>query len=773
VTLSMPTGAADASVDTPISSPFSAGRVEAEAAPADALGAIPHLAAPFVGALHAREATEYTSDASEMLAAELEDELLAEAVDALVAEGSGRYLQALAGPEASGTGIAREAPALWLAQVGAHTERMLAELEERLGDRPLTALREHELDDALGGSQHEARFVAPQDAQELFGFSIVSKLKKAASGAVALAKKGVAAVANLTLKPVLAMLRRKAAAILKAVLRKIVGSTLMEKVPPPLRPIAARLAASMGISEAEAAGELDEVIGGEALAEWFDRELADELLSGDAGGPAAGEAEAESELGGGRLDDELFATASQAADPLEALDVARATLARELLEVPEGQSPTAQLERFLPAVMAVRPAIRFAINRIGRPKIVRVIARPMAALIEGKIGKQAAAQLSTYLASTGLGLAGLEAESGDAALGGGTIGTEALVAAAEETFDRVLSLPPASLEDELLVAAEVQEAFAEAAARHLPASVLRDDLVAGEDESERGVWLMMPRSRSLPHYRYKKLSSIIPVAITRPIARAVVLRGGETLEQNLLESGEDRWPVSAELEVYELLAGGTAGQVAAFESGEPTLEAQAELSELTEVAAAALARDPALARRPATAVSAGPRGTRLFRLRVGGRAVRGRSRFSVRASLAAASPTLSVRLFIGERDAHALSAAVAKRHMVQVIARVRGILDPALEQALARRLAAMMRRRRVALADATGRALARTLVEAMLRALSAKLPESAPALAAAARDAASGITLAFDIPFPSVAALAKPGAAEASGLTITAGRSRG
>lgn len=752
-------------------SPFSAGRVEAEAESAvwdEARGA-PYLAAPFVGGLRGRDDTEYTSDASESLVSELDDELFAEAIDALVAEGSGTYLQALSGQGSSSADFANEAPARWLAGVGEHTERILAELELQLGDRPLASLRDHEFDEALGGLERESGFVSPRDAQELFGFSIVSKLKKAAGGAIALAKKGVAAVANLTLKPVLALLRSKAAIILRMVLRKIIGPNLVEKIPPALRPIALRLAKSLGVSEAESDGELNDTIGGEALAEWFDREVAEALLTGERIDDETTVQSNASELGQDKLEQELFTTASEnTANPLLALDVARETLARELLEVPDGQPPTEQLERFLPAVMAARPAIRFAINRIGRPRIINVIARPIAALIEGKVGKQAAAQLSTYLAGTGLGLLGLEAESG-----GDILGTEALVATAEDTINRVLSLPAESLGDEMLVAAEVQEAFAEAAARHLPASVLRSDLVESEDEAEAGVWLMMPRSHARPHYRYKKLSTIIPVRITRPVARAVVLNGGETLERRLLESGEESWPVAAQLEVYELLAGGNAGQIAAFESDEQQLEARDEFAELTEVAAAALTRNPALAQGPASTPGGLRRGARLFRLKVGGVAIRGRSRFALRANFSTPSPTVSVRLFIGERDAHALSAQVAKRHMVQVIARIRGILDPALEQAMARRLTAMMRRRRVALPDGADRALAHALIEGMLRAVTSRLPESAPVLADAARSAASGVTLEFDFTFPNVAALGKPGTTEATALRITAGRRRG
>lgn len=762
------TGAAEADTESAAGnnadSPFSAGRmeVEAEASTWSESRGAPYLSAPFVGALGRRDDTEYTSDESDTLLSELDDELFAEAIDALVAEGSGKYLKALAGPGGSSGEFAQEAPARWLAEVAQYTDHVLSELESRIGDRPLASLSERDFDEALGFLERETSFVSPRDAQELFGFSIVSKLKKAASGAVALAKKGVAAVAGLALKPVIALIRGKAAAILKLVMGKIVGSKLADRLPPALRPIALRLAKSFGVSEAET----DDLIGGEALAEWFDREVAEALSSGermvdetpgptDSGG-----------LEGEQFEQELFSSASgNAPDPLEALDSAREAFARELLELPEGQPPTEQLERFLPAVMAAKPAIRFAISKIGRQRIINVVARPIAALIEGKVGRQAAAQLSTHLASTGLGLLGLEAESGD------VLGAEALVATAEDTVNRVLSLPAESLADELLVAAEVQEAFAEAAARNMPASVLRSDIIDTEDETEAGVWLMMPRSSGRRHYRYRKLSPIIPLRVTRPMARAVVLSGGETLERRLEESGEENWPVSAELEVYELLPGGTAGQIAAFESEERPSEALDEFAALTEVAAAALTRNPALAHGSGPAGKA-RRGTRLFRLKVRGAAVQGRSRFSLRTDFSAATPRVSVRLFVGERDAHALSAHVAQRHMVQVIARVRGILDPALEQALTRRLSATLRRRRVVLPEGRDRDLARFLIEGMLRAVAARLPEAAPALADAARNAASGITLDFDFAFPDKAALGKPAATDATALRITPGMKR-
>jgi hypothetical protein len=62
---------------------------------------------------------------------------------------------------------------------------------------------------------------------------------------------------------------------------------------------------------------------------------------------------------------------------------------------------------------------------------------------------------------------------------------------------------------------EVQEAFAAAAARHLPAAVLRPELVEGESVGEHAVWMMMPRV-TRPCFRYN--ASPAPASDTRSTA---------------------------------------------------------------------------------------------------------------------------------------------------------------------------------------------------------------------------------------------------------------
>ena len=110
--------------------------------------------------------------------------------------------------------------------------------------------------------------------------------------------------------------------------------------------------------------------------------------------------------------------------------------------------------------------------------------------------------------------------------------------------------------------------------------------------------------------------------------------------------------------------------------------------------------------------------------------------------------------------------------MIQVVARVRSMLDPALERAMADRLAATYRRQRIPLTEGRERDLARSLCAGMLRAVAARMPESAPVLAEAARNAASGITLSFDFSFADRNALDKPEKIEVSALRITPGIDR-
>ena len=279
---------------------------------------------------------------------------------------------------------------------------------------------------------------------------------------------------------------------------------------------------------------------------------------------------------------------------LAELDDARARLAEQLTELPAGHAPVAEVEQFLPALLAARPAIRFGLKLIGRDKVVSFLADRIAGLIKGLVGADAARLLSPPLVDVGLTALGLEAEAqAESALGG-----EALASTVEETVSHVLELPAEAFEDTLRMEAEIQEAFAEAAARNIPAEHLRADLPQLETSGERGVWILMPRA-ARPRYRYKKYSRVFLVPITRQIARAIATADGGNVEAMLEDRGVRAWPVNAEVHLYETLPGAThLGHIAQFEGeGEaPMSETLADLHPLTPEAASLLVREPGLGR---------------------------------------------------------------------------------------------------------------------------------------------------------------------------------
>ena len=735
-------GPAWSTAASPFAPAILTGAPDGRAEPAAPPGQV--LASPFAEAAMAADDGEYAADAVEALVAELADDEFAEALAALADEAAARHLRSV-GTWSSDA----EAPALavadstgWMEQVAGEADRILGALEAYFADRPADSLRDGEIEAASGLYGHEnAGFLDPADAQQLLFGKLLDKVKKAAQGVGKLAKKGLQAVGRLLpLGKLFGILRRLVRPLLDNVLRRAIG-----RLPAPLRPLAGRLAAQLRGAGKPPVEPVEQESGPEAeLAEAFDRTLAEMVLAPNEAAVERLLAEAESPAGNGY---------QAAGSPGHDLDAARARLTRELAEAEPGEPPTAQLEQFIPAVMAAMPLIKMGVRVAGRERVVSGIAKPLAQLIQGMVGAQAAALLSRHIASAGLGLLGLEADSDTPALG-----PEALAGATEDTVRQVMSLPAESLDNELLLATEVQEAFGEAAAQHLPAAVLRPELTEREREAEQGVWVMMPRA-TRPCFRYRKYSRIIPVRVTRPVARAVVLSGGDTLERRLLDAGAESWPVDGEVELYELLPGGALGQLADFESaggaGSPAVAA-GEFEQLSGTAATLLAGNPRLAQagRHGQPVWHRHAGSRYFRFRFRGRPLRRRHVFGLRFDLTAPQPVLHVHLQVGEREAHLLAEHVRRRQLVQVVSVVRGLLDRPALQAMAHRLERMLARHGVTVATGTGQWLAEQLADAMLRAVTQQLPAAAPALAQAARDPAPGATLTFTFAFADRAAMA-------------------
>ena len=654
---------------------------------------------------------------------ELSDESFDEAVDGLVAETAGRYLRARSRSPLDADATQAQADVeTWLAGRAETADRALAGLEREYADRV-----------ALFG-EGEASIAEGMD-QFLGGL-----VKKAFKAAGSLAKAGVSALAKvLPLGRIFGLLRKLVRPLLKRVLDKALG-----RLPAPLQGPARVLAGKLGLGE-------DETTAAFALGESFDQELAQLLLAPSDGGADELLAELQAEA------------AAPAPDPLAGLDRARATLTEQLATADPGRPPTEALEQFIPAVMAAMPLIRAGLKIVGRDKVVRFLAGHLATLIQPHIGPDAARALAPRVADTGLRLLSLEAEAPP------LLGAEALVDTLEETVRTVLELPAASLEDPLRLESESDTALAEAAARLLPATALRPDLDTFESSDREAQWILMPR-RTPRCRRYRAFGRVFDVAITRPQARAIVLTGEDTLEERLQEAGVEQWPVTGEVQLYESMLGTQPGHLAAFEDETAAVGAD-EFEELTPEVAAVLVGQPGLGRRfPVGARPMAP-GRRFFRLVVPGRVVRRRRpRLLVRVDAAATPPTLRLHLRLGDRSCDVLAGQLTKQAFPDALAAVTKLVGPRVRRHLSERLLVRLRRALGAgVTPARAEALAGQLVEGMLRTLSAQLPGSAPALLAAIKDPAPGITLTFVFPFADKAALEGGQPAEPT-MTIRPGR---
>jgi hypothetical protein len=724
------------------------------------------LESPFSGGLVAAGDASESEEAFAALAAELEDEEFDQALQALVDEAAGRHLESAgAWPSAATEQLATGEVEAWTAGIASEADRLLEYVERHFADRTLESLAEGEVEavltEALAAQGHPGL-----EGEDFLG-ALARKVKSVAKGAVKLAKRGIAIAGGVLLGPLFGIIRKLVPLLLKRVL-----SVALNKLPPGLQKDAAALAGKLGIRlpsavaavlapqatpAAEPAAE-PAAAAGATLAELFDAEVAG-VLAGDRQG-TVDEYESESELldpGEGRED-----------GAVARLDAARAQLVDRIAEAAPGSVITAELEQFLPAVMAALPMIRTGIRVIGREKVVGLIAKPLAELIKGHVGPEASRRLARAIADKGLGLLSLEAEA--QAGGYGRLGAEALASTLEDTIRAVGQLPPESQAEPLRLQAEVQEAFAEAVARHLPSELLRADVGALELEGESAVWVLMPRGPSR-RYRYRKCSRIFPVQIGRQVARAVVLADGETLEERLLDEGASGWPLEAEVHVYESLPGTHLGHLAAAEgenlAGGP-LDA-GEFEELTPRTASLLLNQPGLGGRP----GAPGMGRRWYRVAVPGRPRchrRRHKRLLVRLQLTGSRPVLGVHLHLGERSSHRIGELVAQRADLRLVAGFRALILGVAHRSLPTSLARQFQRTPgVALSAQQAQSVAAVLGERMVAAISAQLRTLGPSLAAAVRDPKAGMTLTFEFGFADRAALAA-GRPDAPTITVRPGR---
>lgn len=427
------------------------------------------------------------------------------------------------------------------------------------------------------------------------------KAKKALKKAKKLAKRGWKAAKRYGKKLAMRALR-KLKRLVKPLLKKVLQRA-MNKIPEKYRPLAQTLAEKLGLTkEANAEGfleEEDETIQDiSEIQREFDEQIANLLF-----------AESEEEQDAAIAEYIQESEQIVAEDPLGDLDRARAQFIQQLDQLEEDQDPTLLVENLAPAVIA---AAKLGIRLIGRPKVVRFLAKYLGRLLWKLIKKFLGARkagkfkpfvspLSYAMVDAGMRLINLEttpeaeAEAAEAAI----------LSMVEDTIRQVAALPEQILDNEELLEGYVMEAFEKAATGNLPPllteAVYEQRPELRETTGLKGTWVMQPLA-SGNHYKYKKYTRIFDIKISPHTARAVKVCCGTPLMVFLrdrlgLAPGKT---IQARVHLYEAIPGTSLSQISKQEKHVPGLgmrSAYSHLHPLTPEAAGMLLGYPGLGRK--------------------------------------------------------------------------------------------------------------------------------------------------------------------------------
>ena len=655
-------------------------------------------------------------------------------------------------------------------------------------------------DDGLVQQEIESfaeRYAPPSTLEPAFEEFLGKLVKKVAKGVKAVAGKAIQGIAKIGLGPILSKIKALIRPLLNRVMQKAIG-----RLPVAVQPIARKLAERLGLapkaapapSAPDPAAPADvTAAGGDVGTQAAAQATAAAASPDDPGTPVAAAAgpdvtEMQTEF------DEQIAEALLADDPQELeleiararsapsssspvfanLDQARERFINDLQQLKEGESPAPYVENFLPAVL---PALRIAIRLIGRPKVVNFLAGLLGKLISNLVGPAQTPALSRAIVDAGLKLVSLEANDEDEA----RLAPSAVAATVEETVSRVASLPDHVLEDQELLEAFTLEAFEQSAAANLPAVFSQATYRKRPDLLEGGVnatWVMLPLRRP----RYKRCSRTFNVKISPHMAEAVESFEDTPLSEYLQDQlaigeGED---VEAEVHLYEILPGGTAGDIARSESETIGLGASDEatlsqLQPLTHEAAGVLLGAPGLGRKlpPGVNIRTVMGGQRLYHLAIAnrrpltargrrGRRSRVRRLARVYVTLDHTQDVIRVCIFLSEVKAQRLAVRLRQQSHA-------GSLTVGFHKLLSRRLPSILhgkRRKRLKIVHTAvppgsasesylGRlptivppAFVTSLQEWLVQAFAEFVKTQSQKFISAAEDPADGVTLEFTIEHP-------------------------
>ena len=464
--------------------------------------------------------------------------------------------------------------------LASETEAMFASVASELNRRGSHVIKENEIEALVDGYRSTVELTP---SFEDFLGKLKKAVKKVASKAVDLAKKGISAAAKFGLGPILEKLK----ALIKPLLKRVI-QTAIGKLPAGLQPMARKLSDRLPFLKEFEQGETYAPMFAES---WEIGEIQRQFNEGAA-----------SLLFAQNEEEQNLEVAKAIAEyqtperyPLAELDLARARFIENIERLKEGENPAPYIENFVPAIL---PALRIGVKLIGRRKIVDFLANLMGKLIQKFVGPQYAPALSQAIVDAGLRLIQLETTVQDES----TAAPSAVAATVEETVLRVAAAPDYILDNQELLEGFTLEAFEQAAAANLP-PVLPDETYRkrpelGEARKLRGAWIMMPRGL---RKRYKKFSRKIPVKLIPHTLSGLETLDGDSMEAFLEEqlgvsAGEE---VAAALHLYEALPGTSLNEIARLEEAATGLGGAGghqQLQRLTSEAATLLTGQPDLGR---------------------------------------------------------------------------------------------------------------------------------------------------------------------------------
>ncbi len=549
---------------------------------AEALGFLPWAEdfSPFTEAGTSGPANEAESLLDEAFEA-VRDEAFDEAVGELLAETEDAIAQRFSdeSPTPAAQFEKERLAENYLAPVLLASEHYLDRLAESLGGQDLESLDAMQFDEVL--DRLDPSFELSPAGEEFIG-GIIRKAKKAAKFVVKTAKKVGKAAGGLLLGALKA-LKKLIRPLLKRVLSFAIG-----RLPAPLQAPARLLSRKVlgedeyeALDEGEYEGDLENedfasspavATDTEALVESFDAAFAESLITDEG---AAAETES--------FDLEEEYEGAQGSLELEALAEARGKLIDALQNAREGEDLSPAVEQFVPVLLA---ALRTGIRIVGRPRVVKFLAKYLARLIGKWVGPQLARPLSSAIVDTGLRLVSLEQmepESEDEAV------PVMLASTIEDTIRGLTESEDYQLEDEDLMQFVTAQAFERAVAANFPAPLVRPGLRRAPALGGRFV---ARRARSpRPYRRYSRTPE---VEVTGGTAARIRSFGGVTLAASLKAAGMTV-PFKARVHIFQATVGTSLRRIAAQERKRRGGNfSSSQLHPLTPSAAALLLREPGL-----------------------------------------------------------------------------------------------------------------------------------------------------------------------------------